>query len=264
MKGGLLDRAVEGLLGEVGEALEAFTAQWGSPPALPGLGFLVLLAALGVLSLPGLPLGVSLAAVAASLAQMAYSSLRHGAPMGRLLRAAVVVTVFSLVVVSPLIVMRGVGLGFVARVLAASLVASAYTAAAGWRGVLLGLRCLGAPGQLLEAMDAMAVIVPGLALDAVRLLAARRARTLGERGVLASWGLIASAVAALLEKSLDRGLRLQAAARARSLGAAARGGPTPCLGGMGGLAAYAAPLAVLAAYAASAHLLHAAAGVAAP
>lgn len=255
MTRGLLDRALEGLLGEIGEALEAFTAQWGRDPVFPGAGFLLLLASLGVLSIPGLPLQVSLVAVAASLASLAYSALRLGAPWVRLLRAAVVVAVFSLVVVLPLLVTRGAGLGFAVRVLAASLLASAYTAAAGWRGVLLGLRCLGAPAQLVEAMEAMAMVIPGLALDAVKLLAARRSRSLGEAGVLASWGLIASAAAALLEKSLERGLRLQAAVRARSLGApspamAKAGCWSPRRGGAAALAAYAAPLAVLAAYAA--------------
>jgi len=212
------------------------------PPRRPAFFAPLLLGAIAVSSVPGL-----VAAPAAGLlasAVLLAAATRRGAPRG-LLAAPALSAAFAAVAGLPLAAWgRPVEAAlFVLRVSAAATLSSAAVASAGWG-------CLGLPWWAAEWPRLLLLGLYVLSGEALRLSAAREARTMaGPGGLLEEWRTRAGLVAAVLDKSAERARVAAAAATARTMAAASRRAG----GGCGGsLAPYLPPLAALAAAAAEA------------
>ncbi|KSW12067.1 hypothetical protein CF15_04630 [Pyrodictium occultum] len=220
----MLDEALAGFLSELREAALYLAAGEGPvEPRHPGLVFLLLVVGVALVSYsPPLP---AAAGLLASMPVLAYAALSRRGPVAPVVRSAAYVVGASALVALPLLPLhRGSqALLFLLRVSAASAMVASVAALVGWRRLAEGLGELGLPGEIVEGLSLVARYVPLLASEMLRLLAARRARSLGRPGLREAWRLLAGAAGELLERSMQRATLLGMAIEARSLSPLTRG-----------------------------------------
>ncbi len=233
-----------GMLETLREVTVSLAASQGvTRPTRPRFFLPLLLASIAVASQPGFPAPAAVAA-ASGTAALLYA-LHSGAPRAAA-KALLLVTLFSAVVSAPLLLShRSEALGFLLRVYGASALGISATAMVGWDAFIDAAEALGLPCELATAARLLLWNVKIMSEEALRLIAARRARTLGKNGIMEEWRLLASAVAGLLEKSMHRAEQVSRAIAARSLGTStARGRVSSGVS----LIPYLAPAATIAAW----------------
>lgn len=188
------------------------------------------------------PIGFALAVAAAAAASFARGvtagllALAGGAALaawGRRVKAWLGVVaaalLLSLVINAPLLALSSLGgsaapeaLLTVLRAASAASVFSGYAICLGWRGLIEGLRGLGAPEGLASSLGLLLKYIPVFLRDLARILAAREARVL-RRSYRLSWSMLASVAGEILVRGYARAEALRMAMEARSFGAGALG-----------------------------------------
>lgn len=220
-----LDRAAEKFLGALRDASIRLAAAEGLVrPRRPELVFLLLLASVALVS-SSASMAPALAGLAGSAAPLAYLLLARRGGAALVLQPVAYAAAASLVVSLPLLLggRGGEALAFVARITASAVMVSSVAGLVGWRCLAEGMHRLGAPREFTESLRLVLRYTPLLAAEALRMLAARRARSLGRRGLAEEWRLLATAVGELLTRSTQRATVLSMALEARSLSASPAG-----------------------------------------
>ena len=216
----LIDKAVKKFIEELDDVLTVLSSRGTTNPPLPGLFLILLITSLLILSRSSVEELVLFASALSSTPLLLLAMRRSGRGYFlALVKTGVLVVVFSAIVSAPLIITnRAMFLGFIERIATISTEIIAVMGLAGWPNILGALSCLGVPSEIIYATDLMTRFIPLLGIDALHFLEARRARSLGDRGLREAWRVLATALSSLLEKSYSRSYQLSLAIRARSLG----------------------------------------------
>jgi len=108
-------------------------------------------------------------------------------------------------------------LNIVLRAVAAASIFTVITIHLGWWGIIIGLRRLHFPSSLIFLVAVFIKYIPILLRDAVKMMAAREARTMSHNLKLV-WRNFSSVIGDLLLRAFHRSWRLQLAFRARGFG----------------------------------------------
>lgn len=206
------------------------TMEGVAEPRRPETPLLGALAATALASIPRAP-EVSAAVALASAPLVAYTLAAARFPRYRLAAMGFVVAA-SAAASLPLVLAgrEAEAAEFLLRVAGSTLSVAAIVTLVGWRSLSRGLASLGLPPWLSDSVRMTLVYAALLVGEALSLLAAREARSVGRRGVLDRWRLLATVVGELLLRVTARAYMVELAVRARSL----EGGRRLSGGGGGG------------------------------
>lgn len=104
---------------------------------------------------------------------------------------------------------------FILRVASAAAIFASLTLTLGWRGIIVGLKGLYVPRELIALLGVSIVQIPLFMRDALRMLLAREARVMKRFGVKSVWQVLSTVVGDLLIIGLARSSRVDKAIRAR-------------------------------------------------
>ncbi|ALL01527.1 ABC-type cobalt transport system, permease component [Pyrodictium delaneyi] len=228
-----LDRAVEGLLEGLRDATTTLAMGEGVVyPHRPELVFLTLVAGVTLVSSTD-SIFPALAGLAGSIAPLVYIlSVHRGRGRWLVVQPLVYAIVASFIISLPLILggSHSEAVSFILRITASAAMVMSVARLVGWRSLAEGMQRLGVPREFTGSMYLVLRYTPLLAAEVLRLLVARRARSLSGRGLREEWRLLATAVGELLTRSVQRALVLSMALEARNLSY-----NRPSLAGRGGI-----------------------------
>ncbi|ABM80112.1 energy-coupling factor transporter transmembrane component T family protein [Hyperthermus butylicus] len=242
-----LDKALKGVLEGLRDAATALAMSEGLVrPPRPELVFLTLVVSVALISSSSSP-APAVAGIAGSLVPLAYLLSNDAERKRATLTPIVYVLASSMVISAPLIVMgrHGEAELLILRVVASTIVVVSVARLIGWRGLALGMRRLGVPGEFAESMHLVLYYVPLLAAETIRLISARKARSLRRQRLRKEWRLLSSTIGELVVRSMHRALVLSMAVEARSLARYSVYFSRPGEGALRGLLAYAPQAAVI-------------------
>jgi len=150
----------------------------------------------------------------------------------------------------PLIVGGGIAkpLLFVYRISCSAASLALVARSAGWRTLLEGFALLRIPREAVAMAELTARFIPLFMDDALKLLAARSVRSIGDTPLASRWRLLGSVVGDLILRGVYRAGQLRLAVEARSLGMYRGGRGVPRRPRLGDLAVIALAAATALAY----------------
>ena len=241
-----LDKALRGVLDGLRDAATALAMGEGPiQPPCPELVFLTLVASVALISSSSSP-APAMAGIAGSLAPLAYLLSSTNGRRRVTIIPIVYALASSVIISAPLIIMgrHEEARLFVLRVAASAVMVVSVARLIGWRNLALGMQRLGVPREFTESMHLVLYYVPLLAAETIRLVSARKARSLGKQGLREEWRLLASAIGELMVRSMHKALVLGMAVEARSIARYDTYSQGPRNGVLRGLLAYTPQAAV--------------------